>query len=306
MKRRRIRLAGCNMTKFRLGALEISRVEDFVDPKAPIKFLLPDLGDETISQNLDWLAPRFYDPSDGSVAIHIQSWLLRTRHHTILVDACVGNHKTRHFPPFHMRDIPYLDRLKHAGAGPDQIDYVFCTHLHSDHVGWNTRLDNGRWVPTFPNAKYLFSRADVEALDPRRGALSGWDDASDAFLDSAIPVIESGQAQILDGEHQVGDGMTILPAPGHTPGHCYLRVEDSGDSGLFTGDALHHPVQIAAPEVNSFACLDADAARATCVKVLEECCDQHRLLIPGHFAPPHQGRIARMGDGFRFLPGETF
>ena len=287
------------MARFRLGGLEIVRVEDFIDPKVPAKFLLPELRDETVAENLDWLAPRFYDASDNTVAIHIQSWLFRTRHHTILVDTCVGNHKPRHFPPFHMRDNPYLERLRQAGAAPDDIDYVFCTHLHSDHVGWNTRLENGRWVPTFPNARYLFAHADVEALDPRRGG------AEDAFLDSVLPVMEAGLAEIVESVHEVGDGMTIVPAPGHSPGHCCLRVENGDDSGLFTGDSLHHPLQIAAPEVNSFACVDAEAARASRRMILEECCDKHRLLIPGHFAAPHHGRVSAEGSRFRFHPGET-
>ena len=291
------------MTSFQLGRLEVKRVEDFIDPKVPAKFLLPDLTDETVAENLEWLAPRFYDPADGTVAIHIQSWLFRTAHHNILVDTCVGNHKMRHFPPFHMRDNPYLERLREAGAAPEDIDYVFCTHLHSDHVGWNTRLENGRWVPTFPKAKYLFSRADVEAMDPRRGASEG--DANDAFLDSVLPVMEAGLAEIVDGEHKVGDGMTIVPAPGHSPGHCYLRVENNGDSGLFTGDSMHHPIQIAAPELNSFACVDADLARVSRRKILEECCENHRLLIPGHFAAPHCGRVSQEGSGFRFHPGEA-
>ena len=217
----------------------------------------------------------------------------------------MGNHKTRHFPPFHMRDNPYLARLREAGASPDDVDYVFCTHLHSDHVGWNTRLDNGRWVPTFPNAKYLFSKADVEAFDPRRGAQGGAGADDHTFFDSVLPVMEAGLAEIVEGEHEVGDGMTIIPAPGHSPGHCYLRVEDGQDSGLFTGDSMHHPLQIAAPDVNSFACVDAEAARASRRKILEECCDHNRLLIPGHFAAPHNGRVSRKGQGFRFHPGQT-
>ena len=159
------------MTTFRMGQLEISRDRGFRRsegsgeiPAARSSRTRPSPPISTGS------APRFYDPSDGTVAIHIQSWLFRTAHHTILVDTCVGNHKTRHFPPFHMRENPYLDRLRAAGASPEDIDYVFCTHLHSDHVGWNTRLENGRWVPTFPNAKYLFSKTDFEVLDPRRSA----------------------------------------------------------------------------------------------------------------------------------------
>ena len=291
------------MSAFRIGQLEVRRVEDFIDPQVPVKFLLPDITDEILAANLDWLAPRFYDPATQTVAIHIQSWLFRTKHHTILVDTCVGNHKPRQFPPFNMRENPYLENLSKAGARPEDVDYVFCTHLHADHVGWNTRLDNGRWVPTFPNAKYLFSRADVDALDPRRAPASEHDILLDPFMDSVLPVVEAGLAELVEGEHRIGDGLTIVPAPGHSPGHSILRLEDSGDSGLFTGDSMHHPLQIAAPECNSFACADASEARRSRRRILEECCEHHRLLVPGHFAAPHCGRVTRKGDGFAFKPG---
>ena len=291
------------MTTFLIGDIEATRVEDFVDPGVPIKFLLPDLPDDAIARNADWLAPLFLNVADATVDIHIQSWLLRTKHHTILVDACVGNHKTRHFPPFNMRNSPYLANLAAAGAGPEDVDFVFCTHLHSDHVGWNTRLDNGRWVPTFPNARYLFSRADYEGLDPRGKPPNPEDSANEAFLDSVLPVVEAGQADIVEGGHVIADGLTIGAAPGHSPGHSMLRVESAGDSGLFIGDAMHHPMQIAEPQVNSFACVDPAAARDTRRRILEECCDCNRLLVPGHFAAPHMGRVSRAATGFLFKPG---
>jgi glyoxylase-like metal-dependent hydrolase (beta-lactamase superfamily II) len=224
------------MANIRLGQMEIRRVEDFIDPKVPVEFLLPDISEETIAENLDWLTPRFYDPSDRTVAIHVQSWLFRTPSFTVLVDTCVGNQKTRHFPPFHMRNNLYLERLREAGASPEGIDYVFCTHLHSDHVGWNTRLENGHWVPTFPNAKYLFSRADYDALDPRRNSIEGIAGGDeDTFMDSVLPVVEAGLAEFVEGQHEIGDGLTVVPAPGHSPGHCVLRLEAFSDSGLFTG-----------------------------------------------------------------------
>jgi glyoxylase-like metal-dependent hydrolase (beta-lactamase superfamily II) len=290
------------MTTFRIGDLEVTRVEDFVDPAVPLKFLLPDLPDTAIAEHKHWLAPRFLDPDSGSVAIHIQSWLLRTRHHTILIDTCVGNHKSRHFPPFHQRETSYLANLAAAGATPEQIDYVFCTHLHSDHVGWNTRLENGRWVPTFRNARHLFSRRDYEALDPRNLPEGHRDDANEAFQDSVLPVVEAGLAEFVDGVHQVGDGLTIVPAPGHSPGHNVMRVEDRGESGLFIGDVMHHPMQIALPKCNSFACADPTQARASRRRVLEECCAEHRLLVPGHFAAPHRGFVSANGEAFAFEP----
>lgn len=291
------------MATFRIGDIEVMRVEDFIDPEVPIRFLLPDLTDEALESNKRWLAPTFMNAETDTVAIHIQSWLMRTRHHTILVDACVGNHKPRHFPPFNMRETPYLANLAAAGARPEDIDYVFCTHLHSDHVGWNTRLGNGRWVPTFPNARYLFSRGDYEGLDPRGLPPDRADEANEAFFDSVLPIVEAGQAEVVEGTHALTEQLTIEPAPGHSPGHSLLRAKSGDASGLFVGDALHHPMQIAVPECNSFACVDPVAARQTRRRILEDCCDCGHLLAPGHFAAPHVGRVSRNGDRFKFHPG---
>ena len=289
------------MATFRIGELEIIRVEDFVDHGVPLRLLFPEVSEDAISANRPWLAPRFLDLHADTISVHVQSWVIRNRHHTIMVDTCVGHQKKRHFPPFNLRDSVYLDNLRAAGVHPEEVDYVFCTHLHSDHVGWNTRLANGRWVPTFPKATYLFSRQDYEAFDPRQQNwphYGGTDE--DTFLDSVLPVVEAGQVEFVDGEHQVGDGLTIVPSPGHSPGHNALRVEDSGDSGLFTGDSMHHPIQIAEPELNSFTCWDPTLARASRRRLLEECCEHHRLLVPGHFAAPHRGRITRKDSAFAF------
>lgn len=292
------------MATFPIGDIEVTRVEDFIDPLVPIKFLLPELPDDAIARHVDWLAPRFFDPATGTVAIHIQSWLVRTRHHTILIDTCGGNHKPRaHFPVFDRRNGPYLDNLAAAGARPEDVDFVFCTHLHIDHVGWNTRLENGRWVPTFPNAQYLFSKADYDAFDPRRRPGGEHLEADAIFEDSVLPVVEAGLARPVDGIFAVDDHLTIEPAAGHSPGHSLLRARSGADTGLFVGDAMHHPVQIAAPECNSFACMDPIAARATRRRILEECCAHHHLLVPGHFAAPHVGRIVPSGSGFAFRPG---
>ena len=290
------------MARFNIGELEITRVEDFVDPHVPPKFLCPDLPDDVIANNLDWLAPNFYDEARRKIAIHMQSWVIKTKHHTILVDTCAGNHKPRpHFPVMSMRDGPYLENLREAGVAPEAVDIVMCTHLHIDHVGWNTRLENGRWVPTFPNARYLFSQKDFDAFDPR--GLPQDQRGDPIFEDSVLPVVDAGLAQMVDGKLAIDDNLVIEPSPGHSPGHQLLRASSGGVTGLFTGDIVHHPVQIAAPECNSFACADAGAARATRKRVLEECAECNHLLVPAHFAAPHFGRVVRKGTGLRFSPG---
>ncbi|MGE4481964.1 MBL fold metallo-hydrolase [Acidocella sp.] len=291
------------MVNFNIGEISVTRVEDFIDQHVPPGFLLPDLREETLREHEHWLAPRFYDARANSFAIHIQSFLLRTRHHNILVDTCGGNCKPReHFPVFHMRNGPYLENLSAAGVAPEDIDFVFCTHLHIDHVGWNTRLEDGRWVPTFPNARYLFSKTDYEAFDPRGHDSDRHDEKDDIFVDSVLPVMEAGLAELVDGIFEVNEMMTIEPAPGHSPGHALLRVRDAGESALFTGDILHHPLQIACPELNSFACADPVLARATRRNTLERCACEGHLLVPGHFAAPHAGHVREAAGKFSFSP----
>jgi len=290
--------------RFALANLKVSRVEDFVDPAIDPYFLLPDLTDDVISANLDWLAPNFIDRTTRKLDIHIQSWLIDTGEHRVLVDACGGNDKHRpFFPVFDHAKRPYLENLAGAGYAPEDIDFVFCTHLHVDHVGWNTRLESGVWVPTFPNARYLFSEAEYRHADPAC-RLSGELEAKDViFNDSVLPIVEAGLSILVNGVHEVTEQLHIQPASGHSPGHCILRASSGGQTALFTGDALHHPLQIAAPHFNSFACEDAVQARETRLRILDECAEHGYLLVPAHFAPPHVGRIRKTGSTFAFMPG---
>jgi glyoxylase-like metal-dependent hydrolase (beta-lactamase superfamily II) len=161
------------------------------------------------------------------------------------LDSCASNHKHRPgFPRFHQLDIPFLHRLRAAGVQPEEVDAVLCTHLHSDHVGWNTMLVDGRWVPTFPNAKYLFSRIENEIGDPHRNPAAEADiQRGFAYCDSVLPVIEAGQAVLVDGEHAIDDSLTIVPAPGHTRGHVALWLANTSGRALFSGDVMHHALQ---------------------------------------------------------------
>jgi glyoxylase-like metal-dependent hydrolase (beta-lactamase superfamily II) len=206
----------------------VSRIEEFVDPGVPVGFLLPDLPAGVVEAHRHWLAPRFLCPDADAVDITMQSWLLRTRHHTILVDTCGGNHKPReHFPVFHQRKShAYLDNLRAAGVAPEDIDFVFCTHLHIDHVGWNTRLDNGRWVPTFRVRAILWSQVEY---DHARGES---DAESAIFNDSVLPVVEAGLADMVGPAFALTEQIAIEAAPGHTPGHSLLRAKSRGATGL--------------------------------------------------------------------------
>jgi len=181
----------------------------------------------------------------------------------------------------------------------EEIDIVLCTHLHADYVGWNTRLVDGRWVPTFPNARYLFSRIENEIGDPRRNPAADRDALrGNAYRDSVLPVIEAGQAVLIDGDHAIDDALTIVAAPGHTPGHVALWLANVAGRALFCGDAIHHALQVHAPHWNSGFCALPNVARATRRRILEQCVEHRAPLFPGHFGAPHAARVVAAGRGF--------
>lgn len=293
------------MTTRRIGETIVTRVYEQMGPGFPAARMLPGWDPEILKEHGGWLSPNFYEAASGKFISSIHSWVIKTRHHTILVDTCCGNGKDRPgFERFHMLDTPYLERLRAAGVAPEQVDYVMCTHLHVDHVGWNTRLLDGRWVPTFPNAKYVFSRVEADHWDPAKNKELTPAQAA-IFIDSVLPVIAAGQAQVVEmtdqlGDGQICDGLLIEPAPGHAPGHVVLRLLSGGDEGIFIGDVMHHPIQVYRPEWSSGFCADPKQAEASRRRVLEQCCETGALVFPAHFGAPHVGRVRRAGAGYRF------
>jgi len=193
--------------------------------------------------------------------------------------------------------------LHAAGCDPADVDLVLCTHMHVDHVGWNTRLANGRWVPTFPNATYVFSKEEYAQYLPENLRPESPPPFLNAYQDSVLPVIESGQALIVSGQHEVNEILTVVPSPGHTPGHVSIRAGDGSDAGIFLGDVIHNPVQIADPDLNSAYCEIPLLARQSRRQLLEGAVESNALLVPGHFVVPHVGRVVRNGSSFRFVPG---
>jgi len=284
-----------------IGNLTITRIEEQLGfaSLAPERYLAG-FERETLARHLDWLVPDHYSPEHDRLVTSIHSWLIRTAHHTILLDSCGGNHKDRPgFARFHQLNTPYLDRLRAADVRPEDIDIVLCTHLHNDHVGWNTTLLDGRWVPTFPNAKYLFSKTESELGDPRSNPAAEADlQRRNAFHDSVLPVIESGQAVIVDGDHAIDDNLTIRPAPGHTHGHVALWLAHAEGRAVFCGDAIHHALQVHAPHWNSGFDELPDLARDTRRKLLEACAEHRVAMFPGHFGAPHAAHIQTSGSGF--------
>ena len=287
------------MTTATIGAAKISRIEESYGPFFEAKTFFTDWRDEIVAEHMPWMVPDHFDPASGYLKLSIHSWLIEIGGRTILIDTCVGNHKPRAARPFwDQLNTPYLDRLAAAGVRPEQIDMVMCTHLHVDHVGWNTRLDNGRWVPTFPNAKYVFSKTDYDHFlaidrDPQKGPAS-----MGAFRDSVLPVVEAGLAHMVEGAQPIEEHISLEPAPGHTPGHVLINLASQGSQAFFSGDIIHHGIQVYHPTWSSFACLDPAAAVKSRRMLLEKCAGSGALLAPQHFGAPHLCHIDAKGDGF--------
>jgi glyoxylase-like metal-dependent hydrolase (beta-lactamase superfamily II) len=287
------------MTTLAIGAAHVTRIEEMYEADWDATAFFADWRPRLVEEHLGWMVPDHYDPATKSLKLSIHSWLVRLGGRTLLIDTCIGNHKQRPGRPrWHLMESAYLRRLAEAGVRPEEIDLVMCTHLHADHVGWNTRLDNGRWVPTFPNARYVFSKADYEhylALDrdPQQAPAN-----RGSFRDSVLPVVEAGLAQMVTGAHAIDEHLGLVPAPGHTPGTVVVTLNSGGQSAVFCGDVLHHAIQVYYPHWNSFACADAEAARGSRRAVLERCSGSGARLLPTHFGAPFTCHIEAKGDGF--------
>jgi glyoxylase-like metal-dependent hydrolase (beta-lactamase superfamily II) len=285
-----------------LGSVLISRIEDYHGLGLAPEFMFPAIDPRMWQQAPDW-ARGFVDLEANRLRTSIHSWLVRTAHHTVLIDACIGNHKQRpHVPHFNMRDAPWLDRLQAAGVHPEEIDFVMCTHLHADHVGWNTRLRDGRWVPTFPNAKYLFSQKEFDSWDERRPDYIVRPFNQCVFEDSILPVVEAGQVRFVDDGYSLDDVLTVEAAPGHTAGSVKIRVQSDGQEGMFSGDVIHHPLQLRYPDLCSVFDEDQGIALQTRLKMLDDCAGRNALLMPTHFAAPFCCRITGHEHGKGYLP----
>jgi glyoxylase-like metal-dependent hydrolase (beta-lactamase superfamily II) len=286
-----------------IGDVHVQRVQDFMGPAYPSRDLLPDFDPAFVDEHRSWLLPKHFVEETGQVIMSCHGWVVRVGGKTILIDSCIGNGKNRpHSPIFHMASFSFMDNFVAAGISAEEIDYVLCTHLHVDHVGWNTRERDGRWVPTFPNAKYVFSKTEVARLDPKNGADENDLDSRNMFEDSILPILEAKQDLQIEGDHELGHGITIEPTPGHAPGHMMVKVVSQGQEGLFSGDIVHHPIQVVRPEWSSSFCADPEQARKTRRRVLEHATEHRSLLLPAHFAGDHVYRIGASGSAFTCLP----
>ncbi len=286
-----------------IGDISVLRVEEGIVPLTA-KVLVPDATVDHVAANRPWIDPYFDGEEDGHpvLRLSIHSFVVRAGETTIVVDTCVGPDPDRSLPG----DPDFADRLD-AGlraAGVDGlagVDVVVCTHVHFDHVGWNTRTVDGEVVPTFPNARYLVTRAEMEELEA--------DDHMEVWQPSIRPLAEAGVLDVIDvdddGRHPVAPGVDLLATPGHTAGHVSVLLQSDGAEALITGDAFHTPLQFAEPGLAAWR-FDTDHERSTATRrrLIDRFAGSDAVLLGTHFAPPTGGRLVRSGDGerLRFVP----
>lgn len=295
-------MAAEHIRHWQIGDVSIARIVEVNGWEDDITMLLPD-ADPAFVQGFPWMRPHFATP-DGKMIISFQCFVLRSQGRMAMIDTCIGNDRAREFPVFTNMQTTFLEDLAVAGFPHEEITDVLCTHLHFDHVGWNTMLKDGKWVPTFPNARYLFNRAEFEHWRDTQN-----DVTEDMFLnvqkvvftDSIQPVLDAGLVDLVNEDHKVCDEVWFEPTPGHSPGHVCVRIRSEGLDAFITGDMVHHPFQFANAEW-SMASVDynSDAATATRARVYGEVADQPVLVIGTHFAGTTSGRVRRDGGSYRF------
>jgi glyoxylase-like metal-dependent hydrolase (beta-lactamase superfamily II) len=295
------------MKTFKVGSYHVTRIEEMLTPGFKPEFLFPDYTPEVFGEHAVLSGSRFWDEVSQKVMSSMHSWMIRNDKHTILIDTGCGNDKTRALPlfeRFHQLHLPYLSRLSEAGVQPEDVTLVICTHLHIDHVGWNTRLVDGAWVPTFRNAKYIFSRREFAHWQSPTGGHLTMPENIAVIADSVLPVLDAGQVEFIDDGSKIVEGLFFHDAIGHTAGHGMLKLESGNDAAIFPGDSLHQPMQVFRPDWNSRFCEQPVQARATRRSILDYCHDRHALLLPAHFGAPHGGYVSRHASGYDFTPAD--
>jgi glyoxylase-like metal-dependent hydrolase (beta-lactamase superfamily II) len=268
----------------------------------PLSLALPGVTAQDLRSLRQWYWSPELDPDPAAATFHIEvrSYLMQVDGLNVLIDTCCGNDKVRSVPWADRLQSPYLQNLRRLDIGPEDIHLVLCTHLHVDHVGWNTRLEDGRWVPTFPHARYLFSRQDYEYFSRQTHEPHH----REAYEDSVLPVVEAGLADIVESDHcvhrEIEDGIWLQAAFGHSAGCVIVNAQRGGLQAAFAGDVVHHPVQLVRPDLPFFADEDPAAACATRERLFDQWADSGAVIHPAHFPDEPAGRVHRAHGRFRY------
>jgi len=281
------------MNEWKIGDVKIKRVIESEGPW-PGTFVLPNAVPENVLKERDWLS-QFTD-SSGKLIMSIHALVVESQGKKIIIDTCIGNDKVRANPAWSKLQLPFLNDLQKIGCPRESIDRVVCTHLHVDHVGWNTSLQNGKWVPTFPNAKYVIGGTEWDYFSHQEDPF-----VKDPVEDSVRPVMATGQTDLVDDKYRVTDEVWLESTPGHTPGHFAVRISSQNQNAVITGDLMHHPIQCRYPEWDDAFDVDGPLAKKTRRAFCERYADSGTLVFGTHFGTPSAGKITRKDDSFRFV-----
>jgi glyoxylase-like metal-dependent hydrolase (beta-lactamase superfamily II) len=281
------------MTVLQLGDIAVQRIVEHEIPVYHPSEFFAEATPEAVEPHREWLVPKALCPETNLMVMPVVSYLVRTRHHCILIDTCVGCQKTYAQPPlWHQNSNEvWLGNLEAAGARPEDIDYVFNTHLHSDHCGWNTRLDDGRWIPTFPNAKYIIARDEYQAMEAANSPI---------FIENVQPIMEAKQAVLVDLDYALDDEIWLEPTLGHSPGHVAVHLKSAQHHAVMCGDLMHTPLQLAEPGWSPTFEHDRAVSTNTRRTFLDKHCDTDTLVLTAHFPSPSMGHIVPRGNSYDF------
>jgi glyoxylase-like metal-dependent hydrolase (beta-lactamase superfamily II) len=284
-----------NIRHWRIGDVDVARIVEVNAFEDNISMLLPNATPEFVQQ-FGWLRPHFATP-DGRMILSFQAFVLRSRGKSVMIDTCIGADRKREFDVFTNMQTTFLEDLRAAGFPPEQVSAVLCTHLHFDHVGWNTQRVGGKWVPTFPRARYLFGRREWQHWKHLRD--TGGYHHMDHLVDSIDPVMEAGLVDFIDPDFQITDEVSLIPTPGHTPGHVSVLIRSRGAEAVITGDLMHHPIQLAVPATHGNFDMDKEQGARTRVEFIERFADQPTLIIGSHFSDPTAGHVISDGKSWK-------
>ena len=280
---------------WKIGDVEVARIVEINAFEDNMSMLLKDCTTEEVQQH-KWLVPQFCTPA-GMMLISFQCFVLRSRGKSVMIDTCIGSDRKREYDVFCNLRTTFLEDLSAAGFPPEKIDAVLCTHLHFDHVGWNTKLVNGKWVPTFPQARYLFGKKEFDHWMHLK-ATGGYHDF-EHLHDSIDPILEAGLADFIGPEYQVTDEVSLMPTPGHTPGHVSVVIKSRGQEAIITGDMMHHPIQLIEPERHANFDMDKAQGARTRREFVDRVADKPVLVIGSHFTDPTSGWVVSDGDSWK-------